>query len=265
MIGWKGLDRLANGRWQGPLQAVYEIGKVFITLEASNFLFSYLGCARNGYGRYDGAFLIRLSDCRLRADQVVDCYSPARLLEVRKRQLNQPAAKVILASSDFEKIEALEQQSRPKLASLVTLPTDQECDELVGYYYSQLKHPVHPFYLPAVEKITQAQLKLLKRWASVQASVWDSVGVSVWDSVEVSVQVSVGASVQASVWAYIGWHFPNIKSWQHVEHQKGDYPFQAAVDLWLQGIVPVTDGNNWCLLVSHGDGSCRIGWQGSVK
>jgi len=122
-------------------------------------------------------------------------------------------------------------------------------------------------------------------WDSVGASVWDSVGASVrasvrasvWDSVEASVgasvEASVGDSVEASVWAsveasvwasveasveaYIGYIFaPAVPKW------KTEYPYQSAVDLWMQGLVPSYDGNVWRL---HGGINAEILWEGTIK
>jgi len=86
-------------------------------------------------------------------------------------------------------------------------------------------------------------------WASVGDSVWASVGASVKYSVRDSVRDSVWDSVWVSVWApvgaYIGSLFPGIKKWKYIEHKPGEYPFQAAVDLWKVGLVPLFDGKKW--------------------
>ena len=80
----------------------------------------------------------------------------------------------------------------------------------------EARHPVHPADMEPPTLIGEAQLALLKEWASVRASVggsvWASVGASVWDSVGASVggsvRASVGGSVRASVggsvWASVG-------------------------------------------------------------
>jgi len=60
-------------------------------------------------------------------------------------------------------------------------------------------------------------------------------------------------SVGDSVGAYIGSLFPNIKKWKYVNNRKSPfqkikgYPFQSAVKLWKQGLVPSFDGKNWRL------------------
>jgi len=110
-------------------------------------------------------------------------------------------------------------------------------------------------------------------WASVRASVWASVGDSVWASVGDSVRASVGASVRASVWAsvrdsvrasvwaYVGFLFPNIKKWKHVDSAVVGYPFQAVVDLWRQGLVPSFDDKIWRI---HGGENAETLWQGKL-
>ena len=84
-------------------------------------------------------------------------------------------------------------------------------------------------------------------WDSVRASVWASVRDSVWASVRASVRDSVWDSVRDSVWAYVGSLFPYIVKWQHIEHAKGIYPFQPAVDLWKRGFIPIRIDGTWKL------------------
>ena len=81
--------------------------------------------------------------------------------------------------------------------------------------------------------------------ASVRASVWDSVWASVWDSV----WDTVWESVRESVWASVGALFYLRRSqWKYTEKIKTKgYPFQCAVDLWKQGLVPSFDGTFWRL------------------
>ena len=143
---------------------------------------------------------------------------------------------------------------------------------------------VNPFGVPPPNEITPAHLALLREWASaralvrasvralVRASVWSSVKDSVWDSVRASARASVKASVWASVWgsvwdsvwAYIGSLFrvPRV-AWKNTEHIPGDgYPFQPAVDLWHQGLVPSYDGTKWRL---HGGLDGRVLWEGRPR
>ena len=121
-----------------------------------------------------------------------------------------------------------------------------DLDKLFGWNYSEAINPIHPFKIKC-PKITDKHIKLLKQWDSVWASVRDSVGGSVRDSVWASVRDSVRGSVWDSVWAYIGSLFPNIKKWEYINHKKGIYPFQPAVDLWRMGLVPSFDGKIWRL------------------
>jgi len=97
----------------------------------------------------------------------------------------------------------------------------------------EARKPINP--LTRIRKPTQEDIDNLKEWASV----WASVGASVWDS--------VGDSVGASVGAYIGSLFNGIEKWKYIEHEKGEYPFRPAVDLWKRGFVPSFDGATWRL------------------
>jgi len=129
--------------------------------------------------------------------------------------------------------------------------------------------PIHPFLLKPPAKITRKHILALKEWDSVGDSVWGSVwggvwgsvGDSVWDSVRGSVRDSVWDSVRGSVWAYIGFLFPNIKKWKYVNNRKSPfqkikgYPFQSAVKLWKQGLVPSFDGSIWRL---HAHKNARV-------
>lgn len=102
------------------------------------------------------------------------------------------------------------------------------------------------------------EISLLKRWASVRASVWASVwasvsasvgepvGASVWASVGDSVWASVWVSVGASVWAYISSFFA-LDEWQLNGKTVHGNPFQPAIDLWEAGLVPSFDGKVWRL------------------
>jgi len=156
---------------------------------------------------------------------------------------------------------------------------------------------VNPFGVPPPNEITPAHLALLREWASVVdsvgasvgasvvdtawASIWPSVGASVVDTVWASIWPSVGASVVdtvwasvrasvrdsardsvwGSIWAYFGSLFRLPRSaWKYAEHIPGDgYPFQPAVDLWHQGLVPSYDGMTWRL---HGGPDGRVLWEG---
>ena len=138
---------------------------------------------------------------------------------------------------------------------------------------------IDPFGVPPPNEITPAHLALLREWASVEdsvgasvaASVVDSVGNSIWASVRDSVVASVWASVvdtvrasvRASIWAYAGslFRLPRV-AWKNTEHIPGDgYPFQPAVDLWHQGLVPSYDGMTWRL---HGGPDGRVLWEGKI-
>jgi protein-tyrosine phosphatase len=47
--------------------------------------------------------------------------------------------------------------------------------------------------------------------------------------------------------AYIGSLFPAIKKWKYVKYERGKYPYQSAVDLLQQGLIPTFDGSKWRL------------------
>jgi hypothetical protein len=176
-----------------------------------------------------------------------------------------------------------------------------DLDKLFGWKYSEVINPIYPFKLRQVTQVTNEQIDLLRQWASVRASVWDSVWDSVrdsvwasvrdsvwasvwasvrdsvwasvwdsvWDSVWASVRDSVWGSVRDSVWAsvrasvrdYVSSLFPNIKKWKFTKHKAGIYPFQPAVDLWRQGIVPSFDGKLWHL---HSGEKATIIWEGKL-
>jgi hypothetical protein len=151
--------------------------------------------------------------------------------------------------SGFKALKVLEEIPQEKL------------DALFGWRYSEACNPVHPLKRQA-SSIGNAQIALLQNWVSVcdsvwvsvWASVWDSVWASVWDSVRDSVWASVWDSVRDSVWdsvrdsvrAYLGSLFPNIEKWKYAPKTQG-YPYQSAVDLWKQGLVPSFDSKTWRL------------------
>ena len=68
---------------------------------------------------------------------------------------------------------------------------------------------------------------------------------------------TVGNSVGNSVWAQIGSVFRlEIKEWRGTDKIPGRiYPFQSAVDLWDEGLVPSFDGKVWRL---HGGPEAKV-------
>ena len=145
-------------------------------------------------------------------------------------------------------------------------------EEKNGYKLSEALFPVNPLKIEA-GPVTDEEVELLKKWASVRDSVWasvwdsvwDSAGDSVWDSVGDSVWDSVGAlvgdSVLASVGGYISSLFSNIKKWKHINHPEGENPFQPCIDLWHRGLVPSFDGKKWRL---HAGEKAEIVWEGVI-
>jgi hypothetical protein len=155
-----------------------------------------------------------------------------------------------------------------------------------GYNIEEALFPIDPFKIKPPE-ITDEHISLLKNWVpvrdsvrepekhsvwevvvdlvgpSVSVSVRDLVGdlayclvkTSVWDLVRPSVGVSIEASVRGSIWAYISSLFPAITTWKYIAHDEGVNPFQPAIDLWKQGLVPSFDGKMWRL---HGGEEAKI-------
>jgi len=154
-----------------------------------------------------------------------------------------------------------------------------------------VKPIVQPFKINPPE-INDIHIELLRRWASVRASVWASVWDSVGDSVWASVGDSVGDSVVDSVWALVGdsvrasvgdsvgdsvvdsvwtsvwdsvgdsvWAYTSsyllLNKWKYTDAKNGENPFQSCIDLWERGIVPSFDGKKWRLHTKNG-----ISWEG---
>ena len=144
-----------------------------------------------------------------------------------------------------------------------------DLNALFGWNYTEAVNPINP--LRQKVKPTQSDIQLLREWASVRASIWASIRASIWDSVRDSVRDSIWASIRAStrasvrasvwdsvrasiwdsvrdsIWAYIGSLFPNIEKWKYITHREGEYPYQAAADLWRRGLVPSVNGMIWRL------------------
>lgn len=141
--------------------------------------------------------------------------------------------------------------SQKALEWVKTLDFKTICPQLI------IKPIVHPLKIKR-GAVTEKEVAILKKWASVVdsvvASVWASVGASVvdsvvdsvWDSVWDSVRVSVRASVWASVGAYISSFFV-LDKWKCFDHKPGENPFQSGIDLWESGLVPSFDGTTWRL------------------
>jgi len=100
-----------------------------------------------------------------------------------------------------------------------------------------VKPVVNPFKLPKVEKPTDEQIRWLKDWDSVGASVWASVWDSVGDSVGASVWDVDWDATRVSVWAYFSSFFA-------IEYK---FDFSSAVKLWEAGLVPSFDDKTWRL------------------
>ena len=90
-----------------------------------------------------------------------------------------------------------------------------------------IKPIINPLELPEVKTVSEEQIKLLRVWASV----WASVGDSVW------------ASVRDSVWDSVGAY---CSTFFNIEY---NYDFYSANKLWESGLVPSFDGKTWRLNV----------------
>ena len=205
-------------------------------------------------------------------------------------------AKVPCSLYRVEGTPVVEHYEKAGFAELYVL---EELDpaEHFKWRYQEAVSPMHPLKIRPSD-ITESQISLVRAWASVWNSVTDSVRASVWasvtdsgrdsvwdsvyasvrdsvwasvrdsvwdkvrDKVRDSVWDSVRASVRASVWAYTGHIFvPVVDTWKYVTPFEGQYPFQPAVNLWMQGLVPSFDGKRWRL---HGHEDARILWQGQI-
>ena len=112
-----------------------------------------------------------------------------------------------------------------------------------------IKPIIHPFKDIQTLKVNKNDIRLLKDWDSVWASVRDSVGASGWASVWGSVGDSVWASVRDSVWDSVGAY---IATFVDVKYK---YDFSSDQKLWERGLVPSFDGKNWRL---HGKGGKEV-------
>jgi len=172
-----------------------------------------------------------------------------------------------------------------------------DLDSLFGWKYSEAMNPVNPFEIKP-PKINDSHIGLLGQWALIQDLIWDlnefSIKASilhtavnvidssilysleriiydeVWEPILRSVEaeaedwikVLLLNSIRYAVWAYIGSLFPNIKKWKYINHKPGVHPFQCAVTLWKQGLVPSFDGETWRL---HGGEKARVLWEGKFQ
>jgi hypothetical protein len=173
----------------------------------------------------------------------------------------------------WEEMTLIREVFRPEIEDLA-----QAHEPVCGYKLSEALFPINPLLLPQ-RTPTDADIALLKQWASVRTrvmgSVWTSVYDSLWASVRGSVHDSVWASVRGSVldsvwasvrgsvldsaWVYIGSLFPGIKNWKNINHVPGVYPFQHAASLWRSGLVPSFDGKTWRI---HSGEKAEIVWEG---
>ena len=128
-------------------------------------------------------------------------------------------------------------------AGFESLYIEKEVDpaSIFKWNYNAATNPINPFSVRP-PKIAQQHILLLRGWATVGATVRDTVWATVRDT--------VWATIWDTVWTYAGSLFvPVVKQW------KTQYPFQDAVDLWYDGLVPSFDGETWRL---HGGEHAKI-------
>ena len=168
----------------------------------------------------------------------------------------------------YENIKLIREMSFDKIRELA-----KKEEERLGYRLSEVLFPYNPLSKRCI--ITDKEIKLLKKWISVRASIgdsvqnsvrdsvrnsikacvwdsiWDSIWRSAWDSVRASVIAAVGdsalESIEDSVCAYMSSLFLNIKKWAYIEHIEGENPYQPCIDLWKSNLVPSFDGKIWRL------------------
>jgi hypothetical protein len=99
-------------------------------------------------------------------------------------------------------------------------------------------------------------------WTSVGNSVWESVGESAWKSMRSSVWSNTADSVWESIWAYASSLFPNITKWKYINHAEGENPFQPAINLWKNGLIPSFDGKSWRL---HAGENAEVVWEEVIR
>lgn len=90
-----------------------------------------------------------------------------------------------------------------------------------------IKPIINPLEITRSATVTEEEIELLKKWASMRDSVW------------------------ASVRAYIGSFFTLAKNqWKHcekIDFKDGENPFQCCIDLWGAGLVPSCGSTTWRL------------------
>lgn len=164
----------------------------------------------------------------------------------------------------YEYIRLVKEMSTQELIELA-----KPWDKRLEYRLSEVLNPINPASITPPD-ITEAHIELVRQWKTVMDSMKTSVWKSVWDSVRASARDSVAHSVfdsvsnpmSSSMWAYVGSLFTSIPKWKYIDHVPGAYPFQPAIDLWKQGLVPSYDDKMWRLYSSK---RMDVLWRGTFN
>jgi len=172
--------------------------------------------------------------------------------------------------------------------------------EVFKWRYGEAINPVNPLKVP-MPSVSQKHLTWLREWALVErqfrwsfdstirmslsdddsgfayhavrftlggtlyGEVWIAVLCAFDDATEDNVFITVKDSVFDVCSAYTGYLFePVVEKWKSCPGEDeglNDYPFQSAVELWKEGLVPSFDGKVWRL---HGGYKADILWEGEI-
>ena len=215
-----------NGKLISPFQKYeYEVGKKYIVEDFDDN--NNLDCSRGYYATEIEGLIYSFRN--LSGYCVYECEVSGRKVEIDQFKRR------------YERLKLVREVPLEEIRLLALAE-----EEKVGYKLSEALFPIHPFKIKA-DPVTEKEIELLKKWASVWDSVWASIKDSVW------------ASVWASVGAYISSLFPGIKKWKLSDHPEDENPFQSCIDLWHKGFVPNFDGKVWRLYAGE---KAEVVWEG---
>lgn len=125
----------------------------------------------------------------------------------------------------WEEMTLIREVFRPEIEALAVAH-----EPVCGYLLSEAIYPVNPLLQPQ-RTPTDADIALLKQWASVRASVLDSV----WDSVRDRVLESVRASVLEGGWASV-WDSVWASVWSSVRDRVLDRVWDSVLESVLASV-----------------------------